>query len=246
MTAEGPASVLMVQEVDDGLGALAEHHLADDGHVGAPVLLGLLGLTVADQLDQALLGPDTPAAGGDRSDVVVAPAHGGDGPDHDLVEHLGQDAQGLIARQRDQALVEAGVGRAERLGVLKASHSSSIKRTSSFAADFLRRDEATALAAKGSNMLRASKTSAKETLRDWSTSAAVLAVIRWSGDCTTTPPWRPRTTRMSPSVSRMRSASRNEGRDTPNRSTRSGSRPRDSPSESFPLTIDVRSSSAIC
>ena len=38
----------------------------------------------------------------------------------------------------------------------------------------------------------------------------------------------------------------NDGRETPNRSTRSGSRPIDSPSESLPLTISARSSSAIC
>ena len=42
---------------------------------------------------------------------------------------------------------------------------------------------------------------------------------------------------MRPSASRMRSASRSDGRDTPKRSTRSGSCPSESPSASSPLTI---------
>ena len=44
----------------------------------------------------------------------------------------------------------------------------------------------------------------------------------------------PRTTEIRPSASRMRSASRSDGRDTPKRSTSSGSRPSESPSESWP------------
>src|SRR5262249_35858490 len=70
--------------------------------------------------------------------------------------------------------------------------------------------------------------------------------IRSSGSCTTTPPPRPRTTETRPFASRMRSASRSEGRETPNRSTSSGSWPSSSPSESSPETIRRRSSSAIC
>ena len=83
------------------------------------------------------------------------------------------------------------------------------------------------------------------TLRACSTSAAVRAVIRSSGSWTTTPPRTPRTTVMRPSASRMRSASRSDGRDTPNRSTRSGSWPSESPSVSLPETIRDRSSSAM-
>ena len=56
----------------------------------------------------------------------------------------------------------------------------------------------------------------------------------------------PRTTEIRPSASRMRSASRSDGLDTPNRSIRSGSWPSESPSESSPDTISRRSSSAIC
>ena len=77
-------------------------------------------------------------------------------------------------------------------------------------------------------------------------SAAVRAVMRSLGWWTITPPSTPRTTVISPSASRMRSASRSDGRETPKRSTRSGSRPSDSPSVSSPLTIRARSSSAIC
>ena len=75
---------------------------------------------------------------------------------------------------------------------------------------------------------------------------AVRAVIRSSGSWTITPPCTPRTTVMRFSASRMRSASRSDGRETPNRSTSSGSRPSESPSQSLPLTIMARSSSAIC
>ena len=51
--------------------------------------------------------------------VVLTPAHGRHGPHHDLVEHLGQNAEGLIAGKRHEALVEAGVGMAERIGILQ-------------------------------------------------------------------------------------------------------------------------------
>ena len=53
------------------------------------------------------------------SDPVMSSvlAHRGDGPSHDLVEHLGDDAQRLVAAERDEPLVEGGVGHAERLRV---------------------------------------------------------------------------------------------------------------------------------
>src|SRR5579864_3971349 len=140
----------------------------------------------------------------------------------------------------------AALATPNRSGSSIAATSSLMRRRNSLTAARRPRIVAIPRAARGSSRLRASKTSASATLRAWRTRAAVRAVMRSFGSCTTTPPWTPRTTVTRPSASRIRSASRSEGRDTPKRSTRSGSWPNESPSASSPPTISARSSSAIC
>src|SRR5437879_765280 len=63
-----PASVVVVEEVDDGRGLLPEHDPADDGHVGVPMLLGGGGVALVDEIEQSALRPQPAPANGERSD----------------------------------------------------------------------------------------------------------------------------------------------------------------------------------
>ena len=171
-----------------------------------------VGLAGLDQRGQPLLRPDAPPPGGGGLAVGIGLAHGGDGPGDDLVEHLGHDREGLVA---GHAPTSSSWKRA--LAWPNASGSSMTCSCSAMSSRSRRADraatpaEATRRTAAGSMIVRASKTSASDTLRACSTSAAVRAVCRWSGRCTTTPPSTPRTTVIRPSASRMRRASRSDG-----------------------------------
>ena len=68
------------------------------------------------QIEQAFLRTDAPPAHRQRTDDVVAAAHRGDRAGDDLAEHLGDDGQRLVARQRHEPLVECRVRDAERSG----------------------------------------------------------------------------------------------------------------------------------
>src|SRR3954470_18514270 len=101
---------VVVEQVDHGLGHVADHHLADRVHVRSPVHLGVVAGADGDELDQALLRADAALARRERVALRRCLAHRGDGAGDDLVEHLGHDADRLVARELDEALVEAGVG----------------------------------------------------------------------------------------------------------------------------------------
>ena len=194
------------------------------------------------------LGADAAAADRQRPDDVVGLADRGDGPGDDLVEHLGDDRQRLVAGQRRRAA--RGTPRSRRRTPRgprspppprrSGARSSSTARL----APPLRRDRLARRSARADpgprTRRRAARCGSAARARPCGRSS------RSSGSWTTTPPCTPRTTVTSPSVSRIRSASRSDGRDTPNRSTRSGSWPSESPSDSSPETIRPRSSSAIC
>lgn len=96
----------------------------------------------------------------------------------------------------------------------------------------------------GSMLRSACATSAIATDLYCSTSAMVWAALAARGACTTAPPRLPRRTEMSPSVSRIRSASRNEGLLMPNSASKSSWRGRESPSRSSPVAMRWRRSDA--
>ena len=154
----------------------------------------------------------------------------GDGAGDDLVEHLGDDAQRLVAGEADQALVEAGVGVPERLGVVddRALLLDQRPELVDRLASRRRREDA--------HRGRLDHAAGLVHVAEGDVARLEHATRRCGRSCvslgswTITPPSTPRTTVISPSASRMRSASRSDGRDTPKRSTRSGSRPSESPS----------------
>ena len=78
----------------------------------APVRLGVDAGADGDELDEPFLRADAALADGERVAARFRLADRGDGAGDDLVEHLGHDAQRLVAGELDEALVEAGVGAA--------------------------------------------------------------------------------------------------------------------------------------
>ncbi len=67
--------------------------------------------------NESLLRADAPATSRRRVPHRPRPADRRHCPRDDLVQHLGDDGQGLIARQGDEALVKSGVGGTEAVGI---------------------------------------------------------------------------------------------------------------------------------
>ena len=207
---------------------------------------GADGVARLDQLEQPALRAQAAAPGRPRPDDVGGLAHRGDGAHDDLVEHLRRRSRGSGSRRARRAARGTPRSRPRTPPGLRSTPLPRRSgRCSSATAVRRPRLAAIALAASGSSSARASNTSASDTLRARNTSVAVRAVMRWFGSCTMTPPYTPRTTVMSPSASRMRSASRSDGRET-RTVRRAPARADRLPSGSCPLTISARSSSAIC
>src|SRR3546814_2221981 len=75
-----------------------------------------------DQLDEAALRAHAAPARGGRPVVLLRScglADRGDGSGHDLVDHLVEDDQRLVAGHRHEGFVERRVGGAERRGIVE-------------------------------------------------------------------------------------------------------------------------------